>query len=239
MSKHFVLDEHHNLIEAYSAQEVLSVLEQAIADGSLANVVAGQAIVDKLKCCVGGATHRIAFVTQAKYNELSANGNIIADCLYFITDDTTADDCERLLCELNDYINGLKDGTMMVQKASHAQTADKATNADNATTAHYAKMMDFGTTIFAPSDDGATELLLPDSEYNQFCSEWMITIKNGAHERGTCIIHIGNEQDKIYYSTASKDGVIVQYSANLKKFTIDESTGFRMDVAFRVGISSW
>lgn len=101
MSKHYVIDENHNFVEGYSAQEVLSVLEQAIADGSLKNVVAGQAIVDKLKCCVTGGTMQVAFVTQAKYNELKSSGNIIENCLYHITDDTTASDIEASLIDHN------------------------------------------------------------------------------------------------------------------------------------------
>ena len=139
MSKHFVLDENHNLIEAYSAQEVLSVLEQAIADGSLANVVAGQAIIDKIKCCVTGGTMQVAFVTQAKYNELKSSGSIIGDCLYIITDDTTADDAEQSLVTLtnavNDLINtvsGMEDGRL---KVKHSELADRASNADRATQA--------------------------------------------------------------------------------------------------------
>lgn len=104
----YVLDENHNLIEAYDKEGVLSALEQAIADGSLAGITADSAFVSKLRCCVGGTTHRIAFVTQAKYNELEASGSIVADCYYYIIDDTTAEDIDQALQYLSDTVNSLQ-----------------------------------------------------------------------------------------------------------------------------------
>lgn len=117
----YVIDENHNFVEGYSAQEVLSVLEQAIANGSLANVVAGQAIVDKLKCCVTGGTMRVAFVTQAKYNELASAGSLVENCYYYITDDTTAEDIDELLTELTNAVNGIVDGSVVVGKATESE----------------------------------------------------------------------------------------------------------------------
>lgn len=124
MSKHFVLDENHNLIDAYSAQEVLSVLEQAIADGSLADVVAGQAIIDKLKCCVSGDTHQVAFITQAKYNELKASGSLVEGGAYFITDDDTVDVINATVQSLQNRVTKILDGSQTVPNASNATTAD-------------------------------------------------------------------------------------------------------------------
>lgn len=113
MAKHYVVDENHNLIEAYSAQEVLSVLDQAIADGRLDNIVAGQAFVDRLKCCVSGDTNKIAFVTQAKYNELVAAGTVEEGVYYFITDETTLEDIEGV-------IDGILNGDTAVGLANNA-----------------------------------------------------------------------------------------------------------------------
>jgi hypothetical protein len=152
---HFVFDENNNRVEAYSAQEVLAIIEQAIADGSLANVVAGSAFVTKLKCCVSGQTNYVAFTTQATYNEMEANGTLVQNCYYFIIDDTTAEDMARVLetmqlriVELENsfsetkagaeevletmqlHIVGIEDGTIPAQ---HANNADKATTADKAT----------------------------------------------------------------------------------------------------------
>jgi hypothetical protein len=115
----YVLDEHHNLIEAYDKEGVLAVLSQAIKDGSLSGITADSAFVSKVKCCVTGGTNKVAFVTQAKYNELLASGSLLANCMYYITDDTTADDIDAELnsltgriqrCESN--VDGIIDGSV-------------------------------------------------------------------------------------------------------------------------------
>lgn len=89
---YYVLDENGNRKEAYCKEEIMSVLQQAIDDGSLSGVDAQSAFVSKLKCCVGGGTFKQAFVTQAKYNELKANKQLEENTCYNITDDTTEHD---------------------------------------------------------------------------------------------------------------------------------------------------
>lgn len=101
---YFVLDDNNNKVPAYSAEEVLALLNKAIADGTLANIVADAAFISKVKCCVSGDTHLFAFVTQAKLNELKANNQTINNCYYFITDDTTADDINEKLEKINEKL---------------------------------------------------------------------------------------------------------------------------------------
>lgn len=96
----YVLDDKGNKIEAYSKEEILSVLQQCIDDGSLSGVDAQSAFVSKLKCCVGGDTYPISFVTQAKYNELKQNNQLVKNQLYFITDDTTEEVLEQNINDL-------------------------------------------------------------------------------------------------------------------------------------------
>lgn len=103
----YVLDENNNRIEALDKEGVYAVLEQAIADGSLANLVADAAFVSKLRCCVTGGTNKVAFVTQAKYNELKASNQLVTNCLYYITDDTSAEDIDEQFNALNTAINSL------------------------------------------------------------------------------------------------------------------------------------
>lgn len=93
----YVLDENKNLIEAYSKEDVLALLERAIADGDLSSVEEDSAFVSKFKSLIDGETHHIEFVTQAKYNELSAAGQLVSNTYYFITDDTTAEDLEAAI----------------------------------------------------------------------------------------------------------------------------------------------
>lgn len=106
----FVLDENHNLVEAYDKEGVLAVLEQAIADGSLSGITENSAFVSQLKCCVSGQANKIAFVTQAKYNEMKESNMLLSNCLYFVIDDTTADDIDNKFTEI---VNG----TIMVENA--------------------------------------------------------------------------------------------------------------------------
>lgn len=105
----FVIDENHNLIEAYDKEGVLAVLAQAIKDGSLSGISEDAGFVSKLKCCVGGDTHKTAFVTQAKYNELKKSGSILENCIYFITDDTTEEDLDAQLDAINERLNTVED----------------------------------------------------------------------------------------------------------------------------------
>lgn len=103
----YVIDENNNRVPALDLEGVLAVLNQAIADGSLANITKDSAFVSKLKCCVGGGTHQVAFVDQAKYNELKATNQIIKNCLYFIVDDTTGEETEANLQRLSNEVNEL------------------------------------------------------------------------------------------------------------------------------------
>lgn len=119
----FVLDENHNLVEAYSKEDVLALLEKAISDGSLAGITEDSAFVSKLKCCVTGGTNKVAFVTQAQYNTLKANGNLVTNCLYIVTDDKTASNIDAELSELTNKVNGIIDGSYVVPKATDSEYA--------------------------------------------------------------------------------------------------------------------
>lgn len=132
----FVIDENHNLIEAYDKEGVLAVLEQAIADGSLSGITADSGFISKLKCCVSNGTMRVAFVTQAKYNELQASGGLLADCIYYITDDTTVEDIDKKLAEQDEKlaqcsrkIENIIYGDIPVNFAWSADIADNALQA--------------------------------------------------------------------------------------------------------------
>lgn len=103
----YVLDENNNKVEAFDKEGVLAAIEKAIADGSLTGLVADAAFVTKLKCCVTGATTKMAFVSQAKYNELVATGGIQSDTYYILTDDSTIDELNEILTALNNAITEL------------------------------------------------------------------------------------------------------------------------------------
>lgn len=101
----YVIDDNNNKKEAFDKEETLAALEKAIEDGSLAGITADSAFVSKLKCCVSGVTNKVGFITQAKYNEMEAAGLLTPNTLYFITDDTTADDLENRYAEAKQGID--------------------------------------------------------------------------------------------------------------------------------------
>lgn len=117
--KYYVLDENKNLVEAFDKQGVLSVLAQAIEDGSLANITADSGFINKIKCCVGGSTNYIAFITQAKYNELKANDEVQENTYYFIIDDTTAEEIDTALVDLDSAISSLNKRTAKLEGSNH------------------------------------------------------------------------------------------------------------------------
>lgn len=105
--KFYVLDENNNKAEALDKEGILAVLQQAIADGTLENIVADSAFISKIKCCVSGITNNVAFVTQNKYNELESTGQIRENTYYYITDDTTCEDIDKVLQGLTASVNEL------------------------------------------------------------------------------------------------------------------------------------
>lgn len=103
----YVLDENNNKVEAYDKEGVLAVLEQAIENGSLEQITANSAFVTKLKCCVGGGTYKMAFITQEEYNELKTNSQLSSDTIYWITDDTTCEEINKALTSINNNITSI------------------------------------------------------------------------------------------------------------------------------------
>lgn len=123
----YVLDENNNKVEAYDKEGVLAVLEQAIENGSLEQITANSAFVTKLKCCVGGGTYKMAFITQEKYNDLKTNSQLSSGIFYWITDDTTCEEINNALTSINNNITsinnrldalGFKSGVFVVSGVS-------------------------------------------------------------------------------------------------------------------------
>ena len=79
----FVIDENKNLIEGLDKEGVIALLEQAIEDGDLSHIEADSAFVSKLKSLVNGTTHHIEFVTQAQFNQLEHDDELVSNTYYF------------------------------------------------------------------------------------------------------------------------------------------------------------
>lgn len=89
---HYVHDEKNNRIEALSKEEIYTLLAEAIQEGELPSVDEDTAFVTMFKSIVDGKTYKMAFCTQAQYNQLEAQGLLVANAYYIITDDETYDD---------------------------------------------------------------------------------------------------------------------------------------------------
>ena len=101
--KHIFDDSDKNKYEAYTKEEVLEVIQEAISSGELPEEING--LVLTFKNPVDNQAYKIAFCTQAKYNELVAGGQIEENCYYFITDDTSYDDLENAIATLQSGVN--------------------------------------------------------------------------------------------------------------------------------------
>lgn len=80
MPKYYLLDENKNLVEVVNIEDNLF-----------------RTRLEKLHSEVNDTDHSIEFVTQAKYNQLQAQGQLVGNTYYFITDDTTAEDLESAI----------------------------------------------------------------------------------------------------------------------------------------------
>lgn len=105
---HYVLDLNKNFVEAYSKEEVLAVIAQAIENGSLKDITAEAAFISKVKCCVSGASYNLAFVTQAKLNELEANGQKQENTYYFVIDDTKYSSINAMIEEISTRLTDIE-----------------------------------------------------------------------------------------------------------------------------------
>lgn len=103
--KYIIEEIDKNKHEAYTKQEVLNVIQEAARTGQLPNELNG--LVLTFKNPIDNQGYKIAFCTQAKYNELEAGGNLEADTLYIITDDETYDDLVELVDQIGDEVTSL------------------------------------------------------------------------------------------------------------------------------------
>ena len=131
----YVLDDNNNKIEALDKEGVLNAIEEAIRNGSLANLVADAGFITKLKCCVSGSTNKMGFITQAKYNELEAADLVEKNTAYLIYDDPTLENIENELVKIDQslkYLNEYTAGVLAVPKAVNAENAQQANYANSA-----------------------------------------------------------------------------------------------------------
>ncbi len=103
--KHIFDDSDKNKYEAYTKEEVLEVIQEAISSGELPEEING--LVLTFKNPIDNLGYKIAFCTQAKYNELEAAETLEANCIYYITDDKTYEDFEAKIEEFEQLVEQL------------------------------------------------------------------------------------------------------------------------------------
>ena len=123
--KHIIDDLDKNKYEAYTKQEVLEVIQEAISSGELPEEING--LVLTFKNPVDNEGYKIAFCTQAKYNELEQGGQLEVNCYYFITDDSTFDDWNTIITDLQNDFEELR---QEVEEAIDTGLRYKLTNID-------------------------------------------------------------------------------------------------------------
>ena len=97
-------DDLNNRIETLSKEEIYALIDEVIESGELPTDVQA-AFVTALKSIVDGKPYKIGLCTQAEYNELEAQGELQEDALYIITDDTTAQDIEEEIENINAHLD--------------------------------------------------------------------------------------------------------------------------------------
>lgn len=98
--KHIIDDADKNKYEAYTKQEVLNVIQEAISSGELPEEING--LVLTFKNPVDNQGYKIAFCTQAQYNTMVSQGTLETNCYYYITDDTTLDTLDDMQDDITD-----------------------------------------------------------------------------------------------------------------------------------------
>ena len=121
---HYIHDEKNNRIEGMSKEEIYALLAAAIQQGQLPSVDADTAFVTMFKSIVDGKTYKMAFCTQAQYNQLEAQGLLEVNAYYVITDDETYDD-------LIVYIDSIKSKIENDLEATINGINERLTNVEN------------------------------------------------------------------------------------------------------------
>ena len=222
----YVVDENNNRVEGASYEEIVALLNKAINDGTLENIVKDSAFVSKLKCCVSGQTNSIAFVTQAKYNELAANDEIIPNCYYYVIDDTTCEDIDKALVDLNKTVSTLE---QKVKKIEGGLTTNYVINSSNGF-AEYKNILVIPADVNvkvklsitgSTSNEKEIEVAAP-SMFNIFISN-----TNGISQKVVAVKLGGSFKDGVVGEEIARASLITQDNTTAK-VTLTSSSPFRV-----------
>lgn len=126
--KHIIDDLDKNKYEAYTKQETLAAIQEAISSGELPEEING--LVITLKNPIDNLGYKIAFCTQAKYNELEAGGQLESNCYYYITDDTSWDD---FLEDANEVLEEIQEQVALLPRTQELMRSEASEGANEIT----------------------------------------------------------------------------------------------------------
>jgi hypothetical protein len=141
--KHIIDDADKNKYEALSKAEVIALLQQVIESGQLPEGEL-EGLVISLRNPIDNLDYKIAFCSQAKYNELKAAEQLEANCYYIITDDTSYEDLDESLKEIKEQIASLDQDRQDIQDLKQDVTSLK----NKKLYAHYMSIKGTGTDIY-------------------------------------------------------------------------------------------
>ena len=101
--KYYVICADNCKFESMTKEQILTAIEQAISTGAIQDVDSG--FVTKIKELNRNTALSFWVGTQAEYNALTEKAD---GCFYIITDDTTADDLQKAIEELQEGLSALE-----------------------------------------------------------------------------------------------------------------------------------
>lgn len=114
--------------ETLTKEQIITAIANAVQNGDIGDIDAG--FITTLKEQNAGEGLRFWVGTMAAYNALT---EIADDMLYIITDDTTNDDIDNAINEIQDALDNIFNGISTVPKANRAKQADYASYASSDT----------------------------------------------------------------------------------------------------------
>ena len=144
----YALDDGKNLFPTMTKEQIISAIIEAINEGTISDVDAG--FITKIKEINHNANLQFWTGTQAEYNALLEKDHESIE--YRITDDTTMQDFEQRIIDVEDDLSKIINGDLTVAKSSQS---DNATNADHAVEADFATFAEIAT--YATNAQNASE----------------------------------------------------------------------------------
>ena len=127
--KHIFDDTDKNKYEALDKAETLAAIQQIVEQGEIpSTLLNGVALT--LRNPIDNVDYKIAFCTQAEYNELEQGGELESNCYYYITDDTSWDD---FLEDANEVLEEIQEQVALLPRTQELMRSEASEGATEIT----------------------------------------------------------------------------------------------------------